>query len=71
MPTPRTYIGGEVSKPASLAESDLAVSPGQGADVSLMIPGRQGVAVRLSALLEAAGVDEGVTHVTFTAEGGA
>lgn len=70
MATSHIWIGGDVRKPASLSESDLAVSPGQIADVSLVIPGRQGVAVRLGSLLESAGVNEGVTHITLTAEGG-
>lgn len=63
-------ITGHVQTPSSFGPEDLARLPVQVPDVSALVPGRQGAAVRLGALIDAARPKSGATHVTLTAEGG-
>lgn len=63
-------IEGLVREPMVLGRDDLAVLPGQVADVSTLVPGREGAAVRLAALLERAGIGPGATHLTIEADDG-
>jgi DMSO/TMAO reductase YedYZ molybdopterin-dependent catalytic subunit len=60
-------IDGEVQRPLSLTYDDLAAIPDQVPDVSRLIPGRQGDAVALEALLILAGVKPSATYLTLHA----
>jgi len=60
-------VDGEVRESQTFGFVDLAALPDQVADVGTLVPGREGSAVRLRALLDAAGVGEHAMHVTFSA----
>jgi mannose-6-phosphate isomerase-like protein (cupin superfamily) len=60
-------VDGEVERTLTFGFVDLAALPDQVAQVGTLIPGRDGSAVRLRALLEGAGVREQATHITFSA----
>ena len=62
-------VTGLVEHSMELAYADLSAMPGQIADVSALAPGREGVAVRFSAILDAAGLRDGAQFVTLEAEG--
>ncbi|MBC8294087.1 MAG: molybdopterin-dependent oxidoreductase [Proteobacteria bacterium] len=63
-------IQGEVTLPAELDYFALAALPGQVAELGGVVEGRAGQAVRLAALLESAGVSEGVDWITFESDDG-
>lgn len=56
-------IEGEVARPRAFQFEDLRNLPGQVEDVSELVPGRQGSAVSLDAVLKAAGVSAEATHI--------
>jgi mannose-6-phosphate isomerase-like protein (cupin superfamily)/glycosyltransferase involved in cell wall biosynthesis len=60
-------VDGEVERALTFGFVELAALPDQVAQVGTLIPGRDGSAVRLRALLEVAGVREHATHITFSA----
>ena len=60
-------VDGEVERSLTFGFIDLAALPNQIANVGALIPGREGSAVRLRALLNAAGVREHATHITLSA----
>jgi len=60
-------VDGEVRRSQMFGFVDLAALPDQVAHIGALISGCEGRAVRLRTLLEAAGVGEHVTHVTFSA----
>jgi DMSO/TMAO reductase YedYZ molybdopterin-dependent catalytic subunit len=66
----RLRIEGEVTTPREIGFDDLASLPEQVADVSALVPGREGGAVRLRSVLAAVGVKDGATHVTLDSEDG-
>ena len=63
-------VEGEVNTPRDFGFADLAALPNQVPDVGRLIPGREGSAVRLGALLEATGPRPGVTHMTLPSRHG-
>jgi DMSO/TMAO reductase YedYZ molybdopterin-dependent catalytic subunit len=60
-------VDGEVERALTFGFVDLAALPDQVAQVGTLIPGHDGSAVRLRALLEVAGVRAHATHITFSA----
>lgn len=60
-------VDGEVERSLTLGFVELAALSEQVAHVGTLLPGREGSAVRLRALLEAAGVKQHATHITFSA----
>ena len=58
-------ISGQVAQPRSLTFADLAAIPAefQVADVSRLVPGRQGDAVKLAGLLALVGPDPGAAYL--------
>ena len=60
-------VEGEVQTPRTFGFADLAALPNQVPDVGVLIPGREGSAVKLSTLLDATGMQAGATHVTLHA----
>ncbi len=62
-------VTGLVDQPLELGYEGLAALPGQVEDVSTLAPGREGSAVRLSSVLDAAGAKAGAGFVTLEAEG--
>ena len=63
-------VDGQVRTPRALAFDDLAALPEQIADVSTLVRGRVGGAVRLAAILDHVGVAPGATHVTLVSADG-
>ena len=63
-------IEGDVERPLGLDAGALAASPGQVDDASTLVPGREGRAVRLEALLDAAGARGTATHLTLVSADG-
>ena len=63
-------ISGLVEHPLELGHADLAALPGQVADVSTLAPGREGAAVRLASVLDAASAQSDAEFLTLEAEGG-
>ncbi len=63
-------ISGLVEHPLELGHADLAALPGQVDDVSTLSPGREGSAVRIASVLEAASAQPGAEFLTLEAEGG-
>jgi mannose-6-phosphate isomerase len=61
------HVDGDVQRVQTFGFVDLAALPDQVAQVSTLVPGRTGSAVRLRALLNAAGVGAEATHITFSA----
>ena len=64
-------IEGLVATPRELTFADLAALPEQIADVSTLAPGPSGAAVRVRALLAAAGVRPGATTLAVSSRDGA
>ncbi len=62
-------IEGLVSRKRSLSAKSLASLAGQVPDVSALAPNREGVAVRLAAVLAEAGLSEDARFITIHAEG--
>lgn len=64
-PTATLEIGGLVVRSLTLSQADLAALPAsvQVADVSTLVPGRTGTAVRLAALLERARASGGALYL--------
>jgi DMSO/TMAO reductase YedYZ molybdopterin-dependent catalytic subunit len=60
-------VDGEVERSLTFGFVDLAALSEQVAHVGTLLPGREGSAVRLRTLLEAAGVKQHATHITFSA----
>src|SRR5438045_1489724 len=58
-------VHGEVQRPLELTYDDLATIPEQVPDVSRLVPGRQGDAVALEALLILAGMKPSATYLTL------
>ncbi len=63
-------VDGAVHSPRDFEVADLAALPAQIPDVGTLIPGRQGRAVRLRALLDATGLQPQATHITLHATDG-
>jgi hypothetical protein len=63
-------IEGAVSNPCVLEFADFAALPEQVSDVSALVPGRSGGAVRLRSVLSIAGVRSDATHLTVEATDG-
>lgn len=63
-------VTGLVPQPKDFDFETLAKLPGQVPDISGLIPGRQGGAVRLASVLEAASASVEARHITLEAEGG-
>lgn len=68
MSTTGITIEGVVRQGVTLGYDDLAAMPGRIADVSTVVPGREGVAVPLAQVLAAAGIGDGATHLTIEAD---
>ncbi len=64
-------LEGEVERPTELAFEDLAGLPGQVHDLSELVPGREGRAVKLASLLDRAGLRGVATHATLASSDGA
>ena len=62
-------VTGLVDQPLELGYEGLAALPGQVEDVSTLAPGREGSAVRLSSVLDAAGARADAGFITLEAEG--
>ncbi len=62
---------GEVLAPRAFSPAELARLPGQIPDLAARIPGREGRAVELRAILDAVGVGPRATHITVSANDGA
>ena len=60
----RLAVGGGVERPRTFGAADLEALPGQVADVGTLVAGREGRAVRLAAVLDAAGPLPQATHLT-------
>lgn len=63
-------IEGEVASPATFDFAKLAALPQQIADVGSVVPGKQGGAVKLRALLDAAGVKPSAKFATLEGDAG-
>ena len=63
-------VSGLVGRPLELSHEDLAGLPGQVDDVSTLAPGREGSAVRIASVLEAASAQSGAEFLTLEADGG-
>lgn len=66
----RLTIDGVASSPCDLGFEELAALPGQVPDIETLLPGRQGGAVRLAAILDAAATMRDATHITLTSSDG-
>jgi DMSO/TMAO reductase YedYZ molybdopterin-dependent catalytic subunit len=60
-------VEGEVDSPRDFDFHQLAALPGQVEDVSTLLPGRQGSAIRLRTLLDTVGIKPTATHITLSA----
>ncbi len=65
----RLEIAGLVNRPSVLTIEDLAALQDQIPDVAMVAPGREGVAVRLRALLDSVSPMEAATFISLQAEG--
>ncbi len=63
-------VEGLVARAFEFGFADLAALPGQVPDVSVLVPGREGTAVPLAALLCAVDVAADATHVTLESNDG-
>jgi DMSO/TMAO reductase YedYZ molybdopterin-dependent catalytic subunit len=63
-------VQGEVAAAGDLDFAALAALPGQVADLGQVVEGREGEAVRLSALLESVGVADGADWITLESDDG-
>jgi len=61
-------IEGAVAKPCTLEFPDFCALDGQITDVSALVPGRSGGAVRLRNVLDVAGVTSDATHLTVESD---
>lgn len=61
------HVDGDVQHAQTFGFAELAALPAQVAQVSTLVPGRTGSAVRLRALLDATRVGAEATHITFSA----
>jgi DMSO/TMAO reductase YedYZ molybdopterin-dependent catalytic subunit len=64
-------IEGEVASRKELGFTELAALPRQVADLAALVPGKQGGAVWLDAVLAAAGANAGAKFATLVADDGA
>ncbi|MBX3474988.1 MAG: molybdopterin-dependent oxidoreductase [Planctomycetes bacterium] len=64
-------VSGRVEHVLSLRFTDLLTITPQVDDVSALVPGRAGAAVRLASLLEKAGAQSAATHVVLISRDGA
>ncbi len=64
------HIEGEVDSPQAFGFEDLVRLPGQVEDVSQVIPGREGSAVRLQSLLAQVGSKDEVKYITLESTDG-
>jgi hypothetical protein len=62
-------VEGKVRMRRDLGMADLAALPGQVPDISKLAPAREGAAVKLSSVLERAGVAKDARFITIHAEG--
>lgn len=65
------HVDGAVGQARTFGFVDFAALPEQVARVNTLLPGREGSAVRLRTVLEAVGLQDEATHVTFCASGDA
>lgn len=65
----KIIITGLVNKPKEFGYSDLALLPDQIKDVSTLAPGREGVGVKLSAIMAVVEPKKDVQYITLEAEG--
>lgn len=63
-------LEGEVESPLEMGFDDLSRLPGQISNLAALVPGREGGAVRLEALLEKAGPRPAATHATLSSSDG-
>ena len=63
-------VQGAVTAAAELDFDALAALPGQVADLGQVVEGREGAAVRLSAVLESVGVADGADWITLESDDG-
>ena len=64
------YVDGEVERSRDFDFAALCDLPGQVEDLSRLVPGRDGGAVRFASLLERVGPNDRATHVTLTSADG-
>ena len=64
------HIEGEVDSPQAFGFEDLVQLPDQVEDISQVIPGREGSAVRLQSLLAQVGVQDNVKYITLESTDG-
>jgi DMSO/TMAO reductase YedYZ molybdopterin-dependent catalytic subunit len=64
---PLLRVEGEVDSPRHFDFHDLAALPGQVVEVGTLLPGREGRAVQLRALLDPVGIKQTATHITLSA----
>ena len=64
-------VTGAVDTPLELAADGLRALPDQVADISSLLPGRKGAAVRLASVLQRAAPRPEATHATLTSADGA
>jgi hypothetical protein len=60
---PLLRVEGEVDSPRHFDFHDLAALPGQVVEVGTLLPGREGSAVQLRALLDPVGIKQTATHI--------
>lgn len=65
----KIMISGLVNRPQEFGYSELASLPGQIEDVSKIASGREGVGVKLSAIMDVVDPRPGVQYITLEAEG--
>ena len=66
----RLHVEGEVRSPQAFGFAELRALAEQIEDVSRLIPGREGSAVRLQAVLEQVGLKETVRYITLESTDG-
>jgi DMSO/TMAO reductase YedYZ molybdopterin-dependent catalytic subunit len=64
------HVTGAVEAPLELAADALRALPGQVADISTLIPGRDGAAVRFTSVIASARPHASATHATLTSADG-
>lgn len=64
-------VEGAVESPVEWGFDDLSRLPGQVADLTTVVPGREGGAVRLASILDAVNPGAEATHVTLRSSDGA
>lgn len=63
-------VNGSVAASREFSFADLRSLPGQVEDISALIPGRSGGAVRLTSVLDAVGLQPQADYITVTADDG-